>query len=94
MDRLRLILKWASIGLGVACASGCTPIWNHPYEESIHLHRKAKLELLQGKNEQAEEHLLKQMRNCRQKSTHAAHELQSTTTSAGAMRHAEISKRR
>jgi tetratricopeptide (TPR) repeat protein len=57
MDRLRLILKWVSIGLGVACASGCTLIWNHPYEESIHLHRKAKLELLQGKNEQAQVHL-------------------------------------
>ena len=58
MDRLRLILKWVSIGLGVACAVGCTPIWNHPYEESIHLHRKAKLELLQGKNEQAQGHLV------------------------------------
>ncbi len=59
MDRRRLIILWASIGLIVACASGCTLIWNRPYEESIHLHRKAKLELLQGKNEEAEKHLVK-----------------------------------
>jgi tetratricopeptide (TPR) repeat protein len=58
MDRRRLIIRWASIGLIVACASGCTLIWNRPYEESIHLHRKAKLELLKGENGEAEKHLV------------------------------------